>query len=211
MNRTVKFIFYIIAVTGVWGCKQPKPQPEMRIPPTAAKDGINPYVAPDKSPMDMSYFPKDYPILRMNGTDEKSLVARVIYSRPQKKGRQIFGTSEKNLVQFGKEWRIGANEATEIEFFKNVKINGQPLPKGRYVMYGIPSPQNWMIAFNNNLFTWGLHMDSTQDVLRISEPVIEQKPPVEELTIFFEPSEIGADLFVIWDNVKVKIPISIEQ
>jgi hypothetical protein len=34
-------------------------------------------------------------------------VARVIYSRPQKADRTVFG----DLVEYGKVWRLGANEA----------------------------------------------------------------------------------------------------
>ena len=73
------------------------------------KESVNPYITYDQSPMDMSYYPPDYPILKMNGTDTSSLVARVIYSRPQKKGRLIFGEPGKGLREYGKEWRLGAN------------------------------------------------------------------------------------------------------
>ncbi|HNL82614.1 MAG TPA: hypothetical protein PKG56_04420, partial [Chitinophagaceae bacterium] len=45
----------------------------------------------DKSPMDISYFPKDYPLMKMNGKSKDLPIARVIYSRPMKKGREIFG------------------------------------------------------------------------------------------------------------------------
>src|SRR5215213_9902757 len=75
----------------------------------------------DKSPMDMSYFPSDYPILKTQNKATASPVARVVYSRPQKDNRVIFG----NLVEYNKVWRLGANEATEIEFFKDVSIAGK--------------------------------------------------------------------------------------
>nr|WP_315818687.1 DUF2911 domain-containing protein [Paraflavitalea speifideiaquila] len=68
----------------------------------------------DKSPMDMAYFPVDYPKLKMSGNAKEPLVARVIYSRPQKSGRAIFG----DVLKYGHTWRLGANEATEIEFLK---------------------------------------------------------------------------------------------
>lgn len=49
---------------------------------------VNPYSNIDISPMDMSYYPVDYPKLKMAGTITDAPVARVIYSRPhlQKKG-----------------------------------------------------------------------------------------------------------------------------
>ena len=67
----------------------------------------------DKSPMDMSYSPQNYPIIKMNGKTTAQPVARVIYGRPQKAGRVIFG----GIVAYDQIWRLGANEATEIEFF----------------------------------------------------------------------------------------------
>src|ERR1700741_4977067 len=73
----------------------------------------------DKSPMDMSYYPQNYPNLKMNGKVNDAPIARVVYSRPQKNGRQIFG----GIVKYGEVWRLGANEDTEIEFFRNVKLN----------------------------------------------------------------------------------------
>lgn len=66
----------------------------------------------DKSPMDMSYLPKDYPLLKMNGKSKDLPIARVIYSRPQKNNREIFG----GIIPYNEIWRLGANESTEIIF-----------------------------------------------------------------------------------------------
>ena len=85
----------------------------------------SPAPALDKSPMDMSYFPVDYPILKIQDKVTGPPVVRVLYSRPQKKGRVLFG----DLVQYGQVWRLGANEATEIEFFKDVKIDEKKVKK----------------------------------------------------------------------------------
>ena len=53
------------------------------------------------------------------------MIARVIYGRPQKNDRSIFG----DLVPYDMIWRVGANEATEIEFYRDVKIDGKKLRK----------------------------------------------------------------------------------
>lgn len=170
-------------------------------------ESVNPYATHDQSPMDMSYLPPDYPVLRMNGTDSTTLVARLIYSRPQKKGRNIFGNSDKNLIQFGKEWRLGANEATEIEFFKTVELSGKKVEKGNYIIYAIPFPDKWTIVLNSNLYTWGLHMDPSKDILKIDIPTQEQSPIVEDFTMVFETTAQGANLVMSWDAVKTVIPI----
>ncbi len=73
----------------------------------------------DKSPMDMCYYPVDYPVLKIQHKADAPLIARVIYGRPQKNDRSIFG----DLVPYDMIWRVGANEATEIEFYRDVKID----------------------------------------------------------------------------------------
>jgi hypothetical protein len=72
--------------------------------------------AVDKSPLDICYYPLRYPNLKVQDKITEPLTARVIYSRPKKEGRTVFG----GLVEYGKLWRLGANEATEIEFYKPV-------------------------------------------------------------------------------------------
>ena len=51
----------------------------------------------DSSPLDMSYYPVDYPVLKIQDKAKDPLIARVVYSRPQKKGRTLFG----DLVAYG--------------------------------------------------------------------------------------------------------------
>lgn len=172
------------------------------------KEIVNFLPVQDQSPMDMAYDPADYPVMRMNGTDSSGPVARVIYSRPHKRGRVIFGQTDKSLCPYGKEWRLGANEATEIEFFRPVKINGRIINKGRYIMYCIPFPNQWTIILNSNLFSWGLHMDNTKDIFKTVIPTMEQSPAAEDFTMVFLPAPDGAHLLIAWDNVKVLLPIS---
>ena len=164
----------------------------------------------DKSPMDMSYYPNGYPVLKIQDKATDPIVARVIYSRPQKNGRTIFGNEAppKCVQQYGNYWRLGANEATEIEFFKAVTIAGKKMAKGRYVIYCIPFENEWTIVLNNNLFSWGLHQNSTKDFARIKIPAEKTNRVIEYFTMVFQPSATGADLVMVWDNVKAVLPIS---
>lgn len=162
----------------------------------------------DNSPMDMAYFPENYPMLKMNQADTIPLVARVIYSRPKKNGRIIFGANDKSLCQYGREWRLGANEATEIELFKPVVVNGKKIAAGRYVLYCIPQEDKWSIVFNSNLFTWGLHLDSSKDVAAVEIPVNKTGKNVEIFTMEFKQSATGVDLIMVWDDVKAILPFS---
>jgi hypothetical protein len=159
----------------------------------------------DKSPMDMSYCPLNFPILKMNGeVTNIEPVARVIYSRPQKAGREIFG----GIVTYNQLWRLGANEATEIEFFKNVKIGGKSVAKGRYSMYAICTEAKWTIIFNSEIYIWGLSYNQRKDILRVDVPVQNTDNVVEAFTIYFEDTKGGTNLNILWDTVKVSLPLS---
>jgi len=161
--------------------------------------------APDKSPMDMSYYPAGYPVLKIQDKATDPLVARIIYSRPQKNGRVIFG----DLLEYGKVWRLGANEATEIEFYIPVKINGQKIKKGRYTVYCIPFADKWTIIVNKELDTWGsFKYDTKKDVVRIDVPVQKQTDIVDAFVMAFEKTAGGANLVIAWDDVKVNCPIN---
>ena len=161
----------------------------------------------DKSPMDMCYYPNNYPVLKIQDKVTEPAVARVIYSRPQKNGRLIFG----ELVEYGKVWRLGANEATEIEFFRSVKIGDKKVEKGRYTLYAIPAEDNWTIILNKDNDTWGaFKYDEQKDVLRTAVPVQKLTEGVEALAMTFEKSDSGCNLIIAWDNIKAILPISLK-
>src|ERR1700712_1571650 len=141
-----------------------------------SQDSIPPL---DKSPMDMSYLPVNYPVLRVQHQATDPLIARVIYGRPQRNNRKIFG----DLVPYKSVWRLGANEATEIEFFRDVKINGKKLPKGRYTIYAIPDSSQWTMILNKDTDTWGAFgYDQRKDFLRQDIPVRKRKDAVDMFT-----------------------------
>lgn len=158
----------------------------------------------DKSPMDMSYYPTNYPILKIQDKAVEPLVMRIIYGRPQLNGRKVFG----GLQEYGEVWRLGANEATEIEFFKDVKINNRKIKKGRYTVYAIPYPDKWTLIINKETDTWGsFRYDSSKDVIRVSVPV-KKNETTEALSIIFEKTSSGANMNMYWDNVKTTLPIA---
>lgn len=160
----------------------------------------------DKSPMDMNYWPANYPILKMSGKAKDIPTARIIYSRPLKNNRAIFG----GVIKYDELWRLGANEATEIEFFKNVKIDGKPVAKGRYTVYCLPSATKWTIIINKDNYCWGNFIyDMKKDVLRTNTTIEKNTETVEAMTIYFEETKTGANLIMLWDDIKATLPISL--
>jgi hypothetical protein len=168
----------------------------------AAQNGRTPAI--DKSPMDMSYYPANYPILKMQEKLTEPLMARVIYSRPAKNGRTVFG----ELIEYGTIWRLGANEATELELFRDAKIGTVKVKKGRYSLYAIPTEKNWTLIINRDTDTWGaFKYDQKKDIARITIPVEKTSEITECFTMFFEKAGTGANLLIYWDNYKAVVPI----
>lgn len=158
----------------------------------------------DKSPMDMCYYPANYPVLKIQDKITEPLLARVIYSRPQKSGRVIFG----GLIKYGDVWRVGANEATEIEFFKPVRIAGKKISRGRYTLYAIVNETSWTLIINKETNTWGsFKYDTKKDILRMDLPVQKTDPVIDPFTMLFEKTVSGCSLLIAWDNIRVSMPV----
>jgi hypothetical protein len=167
---------------------------------------VMPAIPPvDKSVMDMSTFPANYPLLKIQDKANEPIAARVIYSRPLKSGRVIFG----ELLEYNKVWRFGANENTEVEFFRDVKIKNTKVKKGRYSIFAIPNNDKWTLIFNKDLNTWGsFKYESSKDVLKVDVPVIKSTEIAEAFYIYFDKTTAGFSMNAGWDDVKVTLPIS---
>jgi hypothetical protein len=160
----------------------------------------------DKSPLDMSYYPANYPQLKIQGKTTEPLVARVIYSRPRREGRAIFG----ELVSYGKVWRLGANEATEIEFYKTVFIGGKKVTPGRYTLYALVNEKTWTFIVNKETDTWGaFKYDASKDIARVDVAVQKIPDTVEQLAMSFSKTNNTINLEVSWENLKVALPINL--
>lgn len=147
----------------------------------------------DASPMDLVIF-RD-----KNDTP----VARVIYSRPQKRDREVFG----KLVPYGKVWRTGANEATELTFYRDMKVADVTVKAGTYTLYTIPGEKEWTVILNNKTNTWGAYeYTEEEDKVRINVPVRQSSTTIEALSMAFEEEKDGTNLLIGWDDRYVKVP-----
>lgn len=154
----------------------------------------------------MSTYPANYQLLKIQDKVTEPLSARILYSRPAKNDRVIFG----GLLEYGKVWRFGANESTEIEFFKDVRINNTKIKKGRYSVFAIPKPDAWTIIFNRDLDTWGsFKYDPAKDVLRADVPVQKSSDIAELFYIYFDKAPTGFTMNAGWDNIKVSLPVTL--
>lgn len=167
----------------------------------------------DGSPMDAAYYPPRAAFRFFAETEAErnagEPIMRVLYSRPQKKGRDIFGGLEK----FGSWWRIGANEATELLLLQDVKVNGKTLKAGRYTVHAKIEKDTWEIHFSSELDSWGSYTfgndPSATSVASITVNTQATPSTVESLGIFFEKTDAGADMVIGWDDTMVRVPFEI--
>jgi hypothetical protein len=102
-------------------------------------------------------------------------VVTINYGQPSVKGRTIGKDLEPKV---GQVWRAGANEATTFEVSKDVKVEGQALPKGKYTFFTLwNSDESWTLIFNKVLKDdkgkeiWGAYdyeKNKAQDALQVN-------------------------------------------
>lgn len=163
----------------------------------------------DKSPMDMAYYPDNFAHDRKFAPKligDTPAMVRVTYSRPAKNGREVFG----KLIPFNEIWRAGANEATEIKFYKDASIQGKAVKAGTYSLFIIPTATSWTLILNTDLDHWGAYSYIiANDVLRVSVPVKKSEAVIENFSIrLIKGSDKEAILTFGWDTTLVEVPIS---
>jgi len=127
----------------------------------------------------------------------------VTYGRPYKKGREVFGGLEK----FGSVWRLGADQATQITFAKDVKFGDADVKAGTYTLFAKLGEKEWDLILNGVLGQWGAFSydkNKEKDVAHTKAPVKMLDNPVEQLTISFPKPTL---MVMEWDKTHVEVPI----
>jgi len=162
----------------------------------------------DKSPMDAAHFPVEsaYTNYLDEDSPNRNPKIKVLYSRPYKKDRTIFG----ELVKYGEEWRVGANECNEITFYSNVEIDGVTVPRGTYSMFADVHEKYWDLKLSKQLFIAGTkNRDKTMDILTTRIMTSTTKEEFEQFTVGFQKiDDNNTNLIFAWDNTQAVLPIN---
>lgn len=150
----------------------------------------------DKSPMDMATFPNDH--------KSPTKTVKIIYSRPQLKGRSI-----NDLAPNGKVWRTGANEATEITFYKDATLGKTKIKAGTYSLFTIPESGNLTIIISKDVNVWGAYTyKEANDVARLTVPISKGTESIEALSMVFTKADKGVNLNIGWGDLRVAVPFT---
>lgn len=162
-----------------------------------------------------------------NGNSKKAITTEQIgltdvtisYHRPSVNGREgkVWGELvHKGFIDFGfgsnnpAPWRAGANENTTIEFNNDVKVEGQPLAKGKYALFIAYDSTECIIIFSKKYDAWGsFFYDEKNDALRMKVKPQALNKNIEWLRYeFTNQTENSAVIALEWE--KLAIPFKIE-
>ena len=122
------------------------------------------------------------------------------YGSPSVKGRKIWGA----LVPFDKIWRAGANEATTFQTDKDLIVEGEKLPAGKYSFFIIPNEKKCIIIFNKKAKQWGAYnYDQDLDQLRVEVSPKEESKSTEKLLFLVKDNTVA----LLWDNWEIALDI----
>ena len=162
----------------------------------------------DKSPLDAAWLPRDAVFREKPG--DPTPAARILYSRPQKNNRKLFGPDTTFLVPYGKVWRTGANENTELRVYRAITLGGKKLSPGTYAIFTVPGEKEWTLIVSSDTERWGEYSyQPKSDVARIAAVPRTATDPQEAFSIAFRDDAPGkATLRMVWDAVEVAVPVT---
>jgi hypothetical protein len=145
------------------------------------------------------------PAATATGTLKSGTNITIKYSSPSVRDRKIWG----GLVPFDSIWRAGANDATQIEFDKAVKIDGQPLAVGKYTIYMVPTSEKCIVIFSSQTGQPGMNHDgsSTLDLTKVVLRGLAGTKKSKEFKEALIYSINKKGMVLSWENLDIILPI----
>ncbi len=124
------------------------------------------------------------------------------YSQPSVKGRTVGKDIE---PMDGQVWRTGANEATVFETDKDVMVEGQKLPAGKYGLFTLFNGNDVTLIFSKTWKQWGaFKYNEADDALRVKATESELSSASEKMTFAIAPS---GTVDLMWGDRKVEFTV----
>lgn len=140
---------------------------------------------------------------RVDGTD-----IEVDYARPQARGRDnLFG----DVIHWGEVWTPGANWATTFEASRDVTLNGQDVPAGKYSVWVVPDDDgDWMFHLSSKPDRFHTQRPP-EDEFVLSLPVTPQEGEHMEVLSFHFPEirRDGTTLHMHWGTTFLSLDVGV--
>jgi Protein of unknown function (DUF2911) len=132
----------------------------------------------------------------------------IVYGRPSMRGRTIFGA----LVQYGRVWCPGADEATTLDSNKELMLGGLRVPPGPHTIWMLPTADKWKLVVSKNPSGFHTFYDAERDLGRLELKKQELATPVEQLTFAISKAPQGGGMIsMTWERTEVSVPFSVVQ
>ncbi|GAA3755700.1 DUF2911 domain-containing protein [Terriglobus aquaticus] len=129
----------------------------------------------------------------------------ISYGAPSLRGRKMVGGQD----PYGKEWRLGANEATSFETSGDLMVGGTHVPAGKYTLFALPEANKWTLIISKKTGEWGIpYPGAGDDLARVPMQKAPASGSLEQMLIDFEKSTAkSTQMHVKWatDNYYVTI------
>lgn len=130
----------------------------------------------------------------------------ITYGRPSVKGR----TPGKDLDPYdGREWRLGADEATTLVTDKPLKFGSVAVPAGTYTLYTISTGGKWELIISKKTGQWGVPYPKGEDLGRVPMTVGKAASPAEQLTLTLQDTPAGGALKIDWGTTSATAPFTV--
>ncbi len=123
------------------------------------------------------------------------------YGSPSVKGRVIWG----GLVPFNEVWRTGANDATTFETDKDLMIDGNKLPAGKYSFFVIPNEKECVVIFNKDAKQWGAYKyKESKDQMRIKVAPKAKTDVTEKMLFTIANNQVA----LVWEKWEIGFKVN---
>ena len=118
----------------------------------------------------------------------------ISYGRPELKGRDIL-----SLAPVGTVWRLGMNQATEIETTGDLKIGNSMLKAGKYSLWAKKTgDKSWVLAFHPKTGVWGAPALKEGFVAELPLTLTTASDSAEQLTISLADKKGKGEIKIHW-------------
>ena len=118
----------------------------------------------------------------------------ISYGRPALQGRDMIGMAKTGMV-----WRLGMDEATEIQSSGTLVVAGKELKPGKYSLWAKKTGDTqWILAFHPETGMWGDPPMQTGYVAQLPLSLSKVSNPAERLTIAVADKGGDAAVTIHW-------------
>ena len=116
------------------------------------------------------------------------------YGRPSLQGRDMLSQAQTGMV-----WRLGMNQATQIETTGDLMVGGKTLPAGKYTLWAKKvGDKNWVLAFHPKTGIWGQPEMTEGFVAELPLTMTTAKDSAEQLVISLADMKGKAGIKIQW-------------